>query len=68
MNRELKKAIIDSGLKGYQVEQKAKLPHTKLTRIIHGVVEPTFQEKERLSIVLGKSANLLFPKALSKAA
>jgi len=62
MNHKLGRAAFDSKLKNYEIEQRAHLPYTKLSKIIHRVVEPTWKEKENLASVLGKSVKSLFPE------
>ena len=61
MNRELKMVIAGSGLTNYQIEQRADIPLTKLSRIIHGAGRPTEEEMDRIARVLGKSPRELFP-------
>ena len=60
----LKGAVAGSGKTNYEVEMKAGLPLTKLSRIIHGVAQPSEPEKEAITKALGKSVedvSLLFP-------
>lgn len=68
MNRALKMNIAGSGLTNYQVELRADIPLTKLSRIIHGATRPTAEEMERIAGVLGKSTQDLFPEPYSQAA
>ena len=61
MNRGLKMVIAGSGMTNYQIELKAGIPLTKLSRIIHGAAHPSEAEKANLAKILGKSEQELFP-------
>ena len=60
MNRELKLAVVGSGFKTYEIERRAKIPHTKLSRIIHQGALPTDDEMERIAEVLNEPVDQLF--------
>ena len=60
MNIPLRIALIKANRKIYEVEREAKLPQSKLSKIIHQVVEPTEDEKERLAKLLRKPVSELF--------
>ena len=60
MNRDLKMVIAGSGMTNYQIELKAGLPLTKLSRIIHGAAEPSGSEKEAIARAIGKKVAELF--------
>jgi len=62
MNRVLKMVIAGSDLTNYQIEQRAKIPLTKLSRIIHGAAQPSEIEKAGLAEILGKPVQELFPE------
>ncbi len=62
MNVSLKVGVIQSGELGYKIEQKANFPLGKLSRLIHGVVKPTEEDKKILSKVLGRPIGELFPE------
>ncbi len=63
MNRDLKMVIAGSSMTNYQIELKAGIPLTKLSRIIHGAVQPSESEKAELAEILGKSVQELFPES-----
>ena len=52
MNRNLKMIVAGSGMTGYQIELKAEIPLTKLSRIIHGAVQPSEAEKDAIARAL----------------
>lgn len=60
MNKTLRSAFIEEGRKIYEVEREADLPQSKLSKIIHQVVEPTEDEKERIAKSLKRSSCDLF--------
>ena len=60
-NHNLKAAVALSELTNYQIELKADIPLTKLSRIIHGAVRPSEEEITKISQVLGKTPTELFP-------
>jgi len=60
MNRDLKMVIAGSGMTNYQVELKAGIPLTKLSRIIHGAIQPSGEEKESIARVLGVPMDSVF--------
>jgi len=62
MNRDLKMVIAGSGMTNYQIELKAGIPLTKLSRIIHGAAQPSEAEKAGLAKILGKPVQELFPE------
>lgn len=61
MNTNLKIAIIQSGKKGYEVAQALKWHPSKLSGMISGVYRPQAGDLERISKVLKKPVNDLFP-------
>ena len=61
MNKILRSAFIEEDRKIYEVEREADLPQSKLSKIIHQVVEPTEDEKERIAKSLKRQASDLFP-------
>jgi len=65
-NIGLKKALIDRGVPDYRSAIDANLNPTKLSKIISGLVIPTQDEKERLSEVLDRPADELFPESNPK--
>lgn len=61
-NSALKLAIFESPLKTQRrVGQKARIPETRLSAIVHGREEASEQEKKRLAAALGTSIDQLFP-------
>ena len=61
MNKILRSAFIEEDRKIYEVEREADLPQSKLSKIIHQVVEPTEDEKARLAKALRRPVSDLFP-------
>ena len=60
-NTLLKIAIIQSGLKSYEVERALNFWPGKLSKIITGITAPTTAEKTALAKVLNKSVWEIFP-------
>jgi len=63
-NKRLKYKIIDSGLKGYEIERRAGLPYSKLSKIIYGIAEPTGIEKSKIANVLMVAESEIFSAPL----
>lgn len=63
--RALKIAIWDSGKPQIVVAQKAKIHETRLSKIVHGHLEPTADEQKALARVLRRPIDELFPEALA---
>jgi len=61
MNRNLKMMVAGSGMRGYEIENKALLPYTKLSRIIYEIAQPTKEEMERIAQTLGTTVPEIFP-------
>jgi hypothetical protein len=61
-NWDLKKAIANSGLRSYEVERLAKLPPTKLSRIVNGSTEAGCSEKENIAEALEAQVEEIFPE------
>lgn len=61
MNLPLKIALISEGQPIYQTGKEVDIDHTRLSKIIHGLVRPREDEKRRLSEKLGKPVHELFP-------
>ena len=60
MNRDLKMVIAGSGLTNYEIELKAGLPLTKLSRLIHGATQPNEDEMKAVAEVLGVRVGDIF--------
>jgi hypothetical protein len=60
-NTPLKIAIIQSGLKSYEVERVLKFWPGKLSKIITGIIAPTKDEETTLAGVLDKKVCEIFP-------
>lgn len=63
MNIKLKLAILLSGTPQYRIAQRAEVEETRLSKAIHGRVNLSLDEKERLAAVLGRPMEELFPKS-----
>jgi len=61
-NKNLRKAIFDSGKKDFQVAKEAKMHPSTLSHLVNEHYEPTAEHKENLSRALGRSAKELFPE------
>ena len=61
-NTNLKIAVIQSGLRGYEVERVLNFWPGKLSKILSGIIEPTDSEKAMLAQALGKQVVELFPE------
>ena len=59
-NTPLKIAIIQSGLKGYEVERVLNFWPGKLSKMIAGIITPTNGEEVALAGVLGKKVCEIF--------
>jgi hypothetical protein len=57
---KLKKKIANSGLRTYEIERKAKIPNTKLSRIANGHTKPTQEEKESIADALKTTVEEIF--------
>ncbi|MCH7498528.1 MAG: helix-turn-helix transcriptional regulator [Nitrospinae bacterium] len=60
MNRHLKMIVAGSEMTAYQIELEAGIPLTKLSRIIHGAIQPSEEEKDSIAGVLGVPVQDLF--------
>ena len=60
MNLELKKRILESGLKQRFIAAKAEMNPVRLSRIVHKDVIPNPEEKKALAIVLNTSVQDIF--------
>lgn len=60
MNKRIKHAIIESGLKGYEVARANDWTSSKLSSIINGSYIPSSLEKEDLAKALGTTVEILF--------
>ncbi len=60
MNTSLRIAFIEEDRKIYEVERDADLPQSKLSKIIHQIVEPTDGEKDRIAKILKRPTSDLF--------
>ena len=59
-NTRLKIAIIESGLKGYEIAHQLHWHPTKVSQIVIGAHRPNSNEKRQLATILGKSVIYLF--------
>ena len=59
-NKELQGAAACSDKANYEIEIEAKLPLTKLSRIIHGAIQPSEEEKEAIANALGVKVGEIF--------
>ena len=59
---ELKRSILESGLKQIFIAQKMNLDPTLLSKKIHGIYPITEFEKGQLARILNKNLDELFPK------
>jgi transcriptional regulator with XRE-family HTH domain len=62
MRVALKTAIIESGLRGYEVAREMGWSPSKLSAIISEIKDPTQEEREALGGILNKSVHELFPR------
>jgi transcriptional regulator with XRE-family HTH domain len=60
MNLNLKRIILESGMKGYEVARKANIHHSRLSAISNGYIQPSKQEREAISEALKCSAKDVF--------
>lgn len=60
MNIELKVAAIRDGRRQYEIARAAGIEETRLSKVMHGRVQLTEEEKNRLAAVLGRRVDELF--------
>ncbi|PIR01371.1 MAG: hypothetical protein COV66_01805 [Nitrospinae bacterium CG11_big_fil_rev_8_21_14_0_20_45_15] len=60
-NVDLKCAIIQSGQKGYEIANQLGWSPSKISQIVIGVYRPSSEDKRKLSKILGRSIEELFP-------
>ena len=60
-NTNLKIAVIQSGLRGYEVERVLNFWPGKLSKVISGIIVPTKGEETALAGVLDKKVCEIFP-------
>ena len=61
MNLALNHALIDRQVPEYQTAKEADINYSRLSKFIYGLVCPSEDEKQRLSEVLRRPVNELFP-------
>lgn len=61
MNLELKLALVARGVPAYQTAKEAYIAPNKLSRFVMEIAIPSQNEKARLSEVLDRPADELFP-------
>jgi len=61
MNLALKHALIDRQVPDYKTAQAVGINYTRLSKFIYGLANPREDEKRRLSEILGKPIDELFP-------
>jgi len=61
MNLALKHALVDFPSPQYRVAQMIGVPHTTLSKFIAEIQKPTEEQKSKLSEILGKPVDTLFP-------
>ncbi len=67
-NINLKIAVIQSGKRGYEIERQLGLWHSKLSKFVTGIIEPTADEKNHLDEILNRPIEELFPSEPVEAA
>ena len=60
-NTRLKIAIIESGMKGYEIAHQLDWHPTKVSQIVIGAHRPNSDEQRQLATILGKAVDELFP-------
>lgn len=63
MNLKLKLALVTRGIPAYQTAREACISPNKLYRFVAELSQPSQDEKERLSEVLNRPADELFPES-----
>jgi len=58
---ELKKAFLDREVPIYRTCIEADVNHNKVSKIIHGLVKATPEERRRLALALNRAEGDLFP-------
>ena len=61
MNLALKHALIDRQVPEYKTAQDAEIHYSRLSKIIYELANPTREEKQRLSTILDRPIQELFP-------
>ena len=61
MNVPLKIAIIERGIKQFDLSRLLRVDPAKVSKIVNGWVEPDKQTKQQISHYLGKPDDELFP-------
>lgn len=59
-NVKLKNAFNEAGILQYEAAEKMRVTHTVISKFIHGIQEPTEEQKIQLATLLGKSKEELF--------
>jgi len=67
-NKTLKLAILETGIRQEVLCHRVEMTPWRLSRVIHGVAEPTPDEKRRLARALKSSVKALFPPAATELA
>jgi len=62
MNLKFKLALVTRGIPAYQTAKEANIPPNRVYRFVSELSQPSQNEKERLSEVLDRPADELFPK------
>jgi transcriptional regulator with XRE-family HTH domain len=62
MNRALKIALVQAGIRQIDLARRTGLGESSISRIIHGYREPTDTKKERIACALGCEVEALWPK------
>jgi transcriptional regulator with XRE-family HTH domain len=68
MNKALRIAIIDRGLKQYEVAKRIGVGEARMSGFVHERFEPTDEEKKRIARVLKASVEDLFQAEEAEAA
>lgn len=66
MHVNLKTAIVESGLKSYNIAKEMKIHYTRLSKIVMEVQKPREAEKKALAKILRKTVKELFSTEVSK--
>jgi len=61
MNLNFKLALVTRGIPAYQTAKDANIPPNRVYRFVAELSQPSPDERERLSKVLDRSADELFP-------
>ena len=62
MRLQLKISLWERGVPAYKTAFEAGIHPNKVSKIIHGLAEPTPEEKLKLASILNKPVNELFPE------